>query len=78
VQLIRLGLIRPWSYEEWQGLSEEFTDDVLDVFTIVHEVENAKSGNAQGNGTAKMPPMPDTPSDPIKDQLAELSKVDHG
>jgi hypothetical protein len=76
--LIRLGLIRPWSYEEWQGLSEEFTDDVLNVFTIVHEVENVKSGNAQNSGATDMPPMPDTPSDPIKDRLAELSKVDDG
>ena len=78
MQLIRLGLIRPWSYEEWQGLSEEFTDDVLDAFTIVHEVENAKAGNTQGSDMTEMPPMPDMPSDPIKDRLAELSKVDHG
>jgi len=78
VQLIRLGLIRPWSYEEWQGLSEELTDDVLDAFTIVHEVENTKAGNTQGNDMTAMPPMPDMPSDPIKDRLAELSRVEHG
>ena len=60
------------------GLSEEFTDDVLDAFTIVHEVENSKSGNTQNNGSEEMPPMPDMPSDPMKDQLAELSRVDHG
>jgi hypothetical protein len=70
--------MRPWSYEEWQALSEEFTDYVLDTFTIVHEVENAKSGNSQGGGTSTMPPMPDMPSDPMMDRLSDLSKVDDG
>lgn len=44
VCLIRSGLVRGWSWEEFQGLPHEFAAATIEVFNALQELEKPRDG----------------------------------
>jgi len=42
--LIHAGLIRPWSWNEWEDIPERFAEEIVYVTQLRNEIEARRSG----------------------------------
>ena len=72
VRLIRAGIVRPWSWEEWQGLPESFVRRTLDAWEVVLDVEAVYEGKGGGAATG---PQTGPVGDDMESSLSDTSKT---